>query len=191
MQKIFPVVATLLSIVSYFSLLPNVVELYENRLLDKVEPLPLIIVHINAFIWFLYGYVTENRFLLTSNIIGFGLGIFYLLTTFSCTDTTMEYMFIPLILDTIILSFINVKRNKRRKVYGIFANVLYMAFMVSPIVDIITSNEASYTPFLVVNFIGLFMWTVYGVQLKDNYITIPSFLAFIICCTQIVIIIVK
>ena len=215
MDQLGPACATLAPILSWVlaaSSLPVVLKIRAEPSLTLSLPLlPYSTQAINAFVYCIFGYTTDNNVILASNAFGLALGLFYTATFLSAyysqQQLTMKknpslpgtvgdhlYGGVAVALFAIILNVLLPPYFATQAVgiLGAFLCTLMFASPLAALKEIVRKRDASIIqlPFVGVCFANTLVWIIYGeFVLGDRSIVFPNFIGFGLACANMALVV--
>lgn len=193
--------APMASIALFLAPLPTIRQISTTKTVDSLPLLPHTSLVSNAFLWAMYGVLTDKTSVVVSNSVGFGLGTLYFRQFIkyapkeSPTLPGSVQLHIRTVITTIAtaLSIASVfPRDKAAKWIGNAAVLFCMFLFASPLVamkTVLTSKSAESIPlpFTLATVTNCFLWSVVGLkQMKDFVIYFPNLVGLSFGLVQVI-----
>ncbi|XLR42507.1 hypothetical protein HN51_020696 [Arachis hypogaea] len=197
---IFGILGNIASFVCFLAPLPTFYRVCKKKSTEGFQSIPYVAALFSAMLWIFYAYVkTGETLLITINAFGCVIETIYLaiFITYCPKKVRMSTLRMILLLNfggfctIVLLTHILAKGANRPKLLGwicvVFATSVFAAPL-SIIRTVIRTKSVEFLPFplSLLLFISAIMWLLYGIFLKDIYVTLPNTLGFLFGIIQMV-----
>ncbi|KAL1347205.1 bidirectional sugar transporter SWEET12 [Arachis hypogaea] len=185
---IFGILGNIASFVCFLAPLPTFYRVCKKKSTEGFQSIPYVAALFSAMLWIFYAYVkTGETLLITINAFGCVIETIYLaiFITYCPKKVRMSTLRMILLLNfggfctIVLLTHILAKGANRPKLLGwicvVFATSVFAAPL-SIIRTVIRTKSVEFLPFplSLLLFISAIMWLLYGIFLKDIYVTLPN-----------------
>ncbi|XP_057729478.1 bidirectional sugar transporter SWEET12-like [Arachis stenosperma] len=185
---IFGILGNIASFVCFLAPLPTFYRVCKKKSTEGFQSIPYVAALFSAMLWIFYAYVkTGETLLITINAFGCVIETIYLaiFITYCPKKVRMSTLRMILLLNfggfctIVLLTHILAKGANRPKLLGwicvVFATTVFAAPL-SIIRTVIRTKSVEFLPFplSLLLFISAIMWLLYGIFLKDIYVTLPN-----------------
>jgi len=195
--KIAPRLGIFTSTALYFSPALAVLKAVRASSLGDLNPIPLGIMAIASVSWLAYGLASRDPFVALSNIVGCIASIAYVIGILPLMGKnggrqlrTMQTIVISgaagclCLWTALVLS--NLPSPTACSTLGLFASGIFIVLSGSPlssIGEVISKKDAStiLTPFMFAQLINTFLWSIYGLTIKDQFVWGPNIMVRCLC----------
>ncbi|XP_068778532.1 sugar transporter SWEET1 isoform X1 [Struthio camelus] len=160
-------------------------QMFATQSVEHIQFLPFLATDANNLSWLGYGCLKQDWTLITVNTIGAALQTLYILVYFYYSPAKRWVLLRSLALLGVLaagycyfnLLIPDVRTRLAR--LGLFCSVFTIGMYLSPLADLAKilrtrSTRCLSFPLTVTTFLASASWTLYGVQLRDPYITVPN-----------------
>ncbi|NWR81223.1 SWET1 protein, partial [Centropus unirufus] len=160
-------------------------QMLATKSVENIQFLPFLTTDVNNLSWLGYGCLKEDWTLIAVNTIGAALQSLYILAYLYYSPTKR-----PVLLQTLLLLAVlatgygyftllvsDVQTRLAR--LGLFCSIFTITMYLSPLADLAKIVQTKSTrclsfPLTVTTFLASASWTLYGLQLRDPFITVPN-----------------
>lgn len=183
-ELIFPALGVVLSNALYFSPLPAVRNAIATEKLGALNVLPQAMMVLATFAWLCYGFSCPNYFIVSANLPGFVVAIYYVKGTFRLipSDRPQDRQLVLSVLAVglgaiasllLAVYLFGVKHATRSFVLGTYASCICVALFASPLStmrQVVREGNASSIQALLTatQCTNCLMWTIYGWFMADD-----------------------
>ncbi|XVF11468.1 hypothetical protein REPUB_Repub08aG0030400 [Reevesia pubescens] len=184
----------------YLAPLPTFVRVYRKKSTEGFQSIPYVVSLISAVLWIYYSTLKSNAYLLmTINSIGCVVEIIYIIVFIIYAPKKTRILTLKLLLLSnfggllliFLLTHFFSKGTTRIHIVGWFCVVLSSGVFAAPLSImrlVIRTKSVEFMPFTLSFFLTLsgIMWLVYGLLLKDFYISLPNIVGVVLGIIQMV-----
>ncbi|KAL1301316.1 bidirectional sugar transporter SWEET12 [Arachis hypogaea] len=196
----FGILGNIASFVCFLAPLPTFYRVCKKKSTEGFQSIPYVAALFSAMLWIFYAYVkTGETLLITINAFGCVIETIYLaiFITYCPKKVRMSTLRMILLLNfggfctIVLLTHILAKGANRLKLLGwicvVFATSVFAAPL-SIIRTVIRTKSVEFLPFplSLLLFISAIMWLLYGIFLKDIYVTLPNIVGLTFGTVQMV-----
>ncbi|KAI9203575.1 sugar efflux transporter for intercellular exchange-domain-containing protein [Polychytrium aggregatum] len=199
LDQVVPVVGSLTSLLIYIAPWKEVSLIIALRELGGVNVLPYAMMVCNSIAWLMYSFLIRNYFVMVTNLMGYGLGIYYTLQTYRFSTSAQQVSVARLLLvGTVVIfsasgiSFVFISDPVSAKLFlGWVAVILLAAFYSSPLSTLYAvlqerSAKSLSWNLAAASLLNSALWTCYGVTLDDSFIWAPNGFGIVVALVQLV-----
>ncbi|KAE8710623.1 Bidirectional sugar transporter SWEET14 [Hibiscus syriacus] len=191
------ILGNILSCMVYLAPLPTFVRVYRKKSTEGFESLPYVVALISAVLWIYYATLKSEAYLLmTINSIGCAVETIYIVifliyapkkTRISTLKLLVLFNMGALVL--VLITHLFAKGRSRIHVIGWSCVVTSAAVFAAPLSImrlVISTKSVEFMPFTLSLFLtfSAIMWLIYGLLLKDFYISLPNILGVVLGVIQ-------
>lgn len=179
--------------------IPTIVRIVKNKTIDKKDsPIMFVMLVCNGFIWAMYGILASDSLVSFANICSIVLGIIYVGIFYNYCHNKMRKNQMArtvggafLLMTLLFMVIFNMQDVKQSINYlgllGSLTAILLMASPLSSAKQVIKDQTSKYLPIpaVITSFFNAFAWTLYGLIIKDPFISVPNTLGLIAAVIQI------
>jgi len=198
-QETLQVVAPLMTCAMFASSLRTMKAIREDGSVKERSGLPHVVLMYNCIFWSLYGLSVSNPSIITPNLFGVCMSVYYVATYYKYSSQNNKTHFTRQVvglacLAAILLLYANTfsseSPEKTQDLLGLFSCTFTVATFASPLVVIkqvlsTKNTDAIGFDFAVMSFIASGLWVLYGYTIADYYVLIPNVLGFIFAVSQL------
>ncbi|MED6161166.1 Bidirectional sugar transporter sweet12 [Stylosanthes scabra] len=197
---IFGILGNIASFVCFLAPLPTFYRVCKKKSTEGFQSIPYVAALFSAMLWIFYAYVkTGETLLITINAFGCVIETIYLAIFITYCPKKVRISTLRMILllnfggfcTIVLLTHILAKGANRLKLLGwicvVFATSVFAAPL-SIIRTVIKTKSVEFLPFplSLLLFISAIMWLMYGLSLKDIYVTLPNVVGLTFGAVQMV-----
>lgn len=185
-------VAFVLTISSFFSGVPVCINIWKNRTTGALDPAPFLSMVLSCCLWFRYGFLIQDQFMIIINSVGLFMAVAYSLFFLSMADKrplAVKKLFYTILLTAGIVVCAAASQDI---IFfsGLAACVSSVVSSASPLAalpQVIKSKSTESLPFVMIifTFIVNMVWFTYGLLVGDSFIFVQNFVCFAICSAQL------
>jgi solute carrier family 50 protein (sugar transporter) len=189
-----PALGAALANIMFLAHMPAVRAAIRTQKLGKINPDPFKMIIGCALCWTLFGFVTNDVYIIASNLPGVNLGIYYYTVAYGLTECMatrrrMEAQVHMLLAFMSTLGFCALYVDMTA-VIGTSANILAVIMFGSPLTQIrsvIREKDSASVDrrFMVAQIINCVMWIVYSLATRKYFITPPNVLGLLLGLIQL------
>ena len=189
MDQLVPSLGVLIAIVLNISPYKSVMQSFNaNEMLTN--PIPLIVMFLNAVSWWLYGLFTKNIFVLIPNGFGLVIGCFYLSVCFKLAPQKQLIFILMAGMAFLFLMSSIAFCYSKQDVMGIACQVLLLGLYASPLslvyrILLTKSSHGLNIALSVMQLINACLWTTYGFMILDPYQYVSNGIGILMAFIQI------
>ncbi|MED6158691.1 hypothetical protein PIB30_035141 [Stylosanthes scabra] len=185
---IFGILGNIASFVCFLAPLPTFYRVCKKKSTEGFQSIPYVAALFSAMLWIFYAYVkTGETLLITINAFGCVIETIYLAIFITYCPKKVRISTLRMILllnfggfcTIVLLTHLLAKGANRLKLLGwicvVFATSVFAAPL-SIIRTVIRTKSVEFLPFplSLLLLISAIMWLMYGISLKDIYVTLPN-----------------
>ncbi|XP_062453898.1 sugar transporter SWEET1 isoform X2 [Rhea pennata] len=159
--------------------------MFATQSVENIQFLPFLTTDVNNLSWLGYGCLKQDWTLIAVNTVGAALQTLYILVYFYYSPAKRSVLLRSLVLLGVLVAgycYFNLlipDMGTRLAHLGLFCSVFTITMYLSPLADLAKIIRSRSTrclsfPLTVTTFLASTSWTLYGVQLRDPYITVPN-----------------
>eukprot|EP00039_Didymoeca_costata_P031160 m.33459 g.33459 ORF g.33459 m.33459 type:complete len:290 (+) comp8543_c0_seq3:118-987(+) len=195
-EALFSWAATLITLAMFGSGLPVISEISRHKSAAGIPFVPWLAQIVNCLLWMRYGDLTENGTILSVNIIGFVLDLFYLTIVWMYTSdkaTLIKPYLLTGTISLVCLGYIQyLRENESVAVFyaGIMACVGSIIMFASPLVTVmevirLRSTEPMMFSQSLLFFLCSASWAGFGLAVGDMFVQVPNFIGAVFAALQL------
>ncbi|KAK8680243.1 hypothetical protein V6N13_109194 [Hibiscus sabdariffa] len=190
-------IGNILSFMVYLAPLPTFVRVYRKKSTEGFESLPYVVALVSAVLWIYYATLKSEAYLLmTINSIGCVVETVYIIVFVVYAPKKARILTMKLLgvfnmgaLVMVLVTHFFTKGRSRIHVIGWSCVVTSAAVFAAPLSImrlVISTKSVEFMPFTLSLFLtfSAIMWLVYGILLKDFYISLPNILGVVLGMIQ-------
>mmetsp|Transcript_50986 Transcript_50986/g.75662 ORF Transcript_50986/g.75662 Transcript_50986/m.75662 type:complete len:230 (+) Transcript_50986:103-792(+) len=199
MEAAFAVVGVCLSNSLYFSTLPKMRTVFSEKSLNNFNPMPIIVMALNATAWVWYGLHVPDYAIVYGNAPGALLCAWYIFNLFPLIEDPADRRICQIVLWAgvimimgiqVCLRVLDIEKGAALQLEGLVATGYCVAMFAAPlskIRQVIVSKDASsiYWPLTTVQVVNCLTWTVYGFVQDDVWLYGPNTAGLILGLVQV------
>ncbi|TPX34026.1 hypothetical protein SmJEL517_g03172 [Synchytrium microbalum] len=183
LEKVFPILGAILLTVTEFAPLPAVIKLDRTGILE-MNPLPYSTGLPSCLAWSTYALLIRDYYVFAPNLTGTPLCLYYTLVAYGhASKEQKKWMLLTCVGSTTFIwlvtyiCFIPLHDTETGKtIQGVLAMLFFMLWVSSPLSNVVNvikeRNASSIDVFLAVSLlVSSLFWTVYGIAIRDWFIT--------------------
>ncbi|XVF54741.1 hypothetical protein PTKIN_Ptkin05aG0205700 [Pterospermum kingtungense] len=189
------------SFVVFMAPLPTFIRVCKKKSTEGFHSIPYVVALFSAMLWVYYAFVKPGAFLLiTINAFGCVVETIYIAVyiAYAPKQARMSTIWFLLLLDfggflgiLLVSHFLAKESKQRRQLLGWICVAFSTSVFAAPLSvmrQVIRTKSVEFMPFYLSAMLTLsaVAWLVYGISLKDLYITIPNVLGLIFGSVQII-----
>ncbi|KAB2072999.1 hypothetical protein E1A91_A07G054700v1 [Gossypium mustelinum] len=191
------ILGNILSFMVYLAPLPTFVRVYKKKSTEGFESLPYVVALVSAVLWIYYATLKPNAFLLmTINSIGCVVETIYIIVFIVYAPKKARILTLRLLLVfnmgalvLVLITHFFLKGRSRIHVIGWSCVVTSAAVFAAPLSimrSVIHTKSVEFMPFTLSFFLtcSAILWLVYGLLLKDFYISLPNIVGVVLGTIQ-------
>ncbi|XP_020965847.1 bidirectional sugar transporter SWEET12 [Arachis ipaensis] len=196
----FGILGNIASFVCFLAPLPTFYRVCKKKSTEGFQSIPYVAALFSAMLWIFYAYVkTGETLLITINAFGCVIETIYLaiFITYCPKKVRMSTLRMILLLNfggfctIVLLTHILAKGANRLKLLGWICVVFATSVFAAPLIiirTVIRTKSVEFLPFplSLLLFISAIMWLLYGIFLKDIYVTLPNIVGLTFGTVQMV-----
>ncbi|XP_017972712.1 PREDICTED: bidirectional sugar transporter N3 [Theobroma cacao] len=198
------ILGNILSFMVYLAPLPTFLRVYRKKSTEGFQSIPYVVALVSAVLWIYYATLKSNAFLLMT-INSFGCFVetiytvvFIIYAPKKARILTMKLLLLfnfgGLLLILLLTHFFS-KGPSRIHIVGWFCVVSSAGVFAAPLSImrlVVRTKSVEFMPFALSFFLTLsaIMWLIYGVLLKDFYISLPNIIGVVLGMIQMVLFVV-
>ncbi|EOY22579.1 Medicago truncatula MTN3, putative [Theobroma cacao] len=198
------ILGNILSFMVYLAPLPTFLRVYRKKSTEGFQSIPYVVALVSAALWIYYATLKSNAFLLMT-INSFGCFVetiytvvFIIYAPKKARILTMKLLLLfnfgGLLLILLLTHFFS-KGPSRIHIVGWFCVVSSAGVFAAPLSImrlVVRTKSVEFMPFALSFFLTLsaIMWLIYGVLLKDFYISLPNIIGVVLGMIQMVLFVV-
>ncbi|KAM6106443.1 sugar transporter SWEET1 [Pterocles gutturalis] len=150
-----------------------------TRSVENVQFLPFLTTDVNNLSWLGYGCLKRDWTLVIVNAVGAALQTLYILAFLYYSPAKTLALLAVLAAGYGYFTLLVGDARLRLQQLGLFCSVFTVAMYLSPLADLVKIVQSRSTrclsfPLTVATFLASSSWTLYGLELRDPYITVPN-----------------
>ncbi|XP_041253184.1 sugar transporter SWEET1 isoform X1 [Onychostruthus taczanowskii] len=159
-------------------------QILATKSVENIQFLPFLTTDANNLSWLGYGCLKGDGTVITVNAIGAALQTLYILVYLYYSPAKRPVLLQVLLLLAVVVTgcgyfTILVDTGTRLTHLGLFCSVFTISMYLSPLADLAKVVRSKSTrclsfPLTVTTLVASSSWTLYGLQLRDPYITVPN-----------------
>ncbi|XP_067169634.1 sugar transporter SWEET1 [Apteryx mantelli] len=160
-------------------------QMLATQSVENIQFLPFLTTDVNNLSWLGYGCLKQDGTLIAVNAVGAALQTLYILVYIYYSPAKRSVLLRSLALLGVLAAgycYFNLlvpDAGTRLARLGLFCSVFTVGMYLSPLADLAKIIRSRSTrclsfPLTVTTFLASTSWTLYGVQLRDPYITVPN-----------------
>lgn len=197
-EKVAPTMGTAIANGMFLAGLPAVQAARASQALGELNPVPFAMVLANCMAWVSYGCIIQNPYCYWSNAPGLLLGLYMVMTGMQLGSAevrkSMERLVVSLATVLVLAGHASAlvlqTQEQRRLLFGYVANGLLLLYYASPLTTMskVIKDKSSASlnwPVSFMNVMNGSLWLVYGVAIKDLFISVPNTIGAILGLIQL------
>ncbi|KXS17721.1 hypothetical protein M427DRAFT_54321 [Gonapodya prolifera JEL478] len=201
-ETLAPLLGVVTATLIFLAPLSDVRQIALTGELADFNPIPLGFIVTNALSWILYSLLVRNFYIFWSNVSGFCLGLYYIVSALGARDvpasarslvTTVFTAGPFLILIGFHVAFLVVNPDdpdKARSLGGWICVAALLAFYTSPLSTLhhvlLTRDASSFSyPLSLACVLNGALWTVYGLVIGDGFVWAPNAVGAVVGVVQV------
>ncbi|XP_074422464.1 sugar transporter SWEET1 isoform X1 [Larus michahellis] len=160
-------------------------QMLATKSVENIQFLPFLTTDVNNLSWLGYGCLKQDLTLIAVNAIGAALQTLYILAYLYYSPAKRPVLLRSLLLLAVLaagygyFTLLIADGRTRLARLGLFCSVFTISMYLSPLADLAKIVRSKSTrclsfPLTVTTFLASTSWTLYGLQLRDPYITVPN-----------------
>jgi len=193
-----PLIGTILAIVLFLAPMRQMREIWRSgQWTPALNPLPFPLIVANCTAWILYGLLKKDPWIVTPNILGQALGLFYFVVTVPHLNQRQTRTFTVILLAGLLIpnigaavAFIGVDGPTGKSVMGWTCVIILVAFYSSPLTSmaqVIKTKDSSTiaVPLAVAALLNSAFWVIYGLFIADAFVWAPNAIGAVTAIVQL------
>ncbi|KAM9368498.1 sugar transporter SWEET1 [Phaethornis superciliosus] len=160
-------------------------QMVTTKSVENIQFLPFLTTDVNNLSWLGYGCLKQDWTLIAVNTIGAALQTLFVLVYLYYSPAKGPVLLRCLVLLAVLVAgysyftLLIADTGTRLERLGLFCSVFTISMYLSPLADLAKIVRSKSTrclsfPLTVTTFLASTSWTLYGLQLRDPYITVPN-----------------
>lgn len=185
--------AIITTISLFFCGIPICIQIYRRNSTKDISGFPFLMGFLGGSFWLRYGFLKSDLTMITVNVVGVTLMIFYLLFYFYYSQPKTNFiiqMSIVFSIIVIMLALVDIYKLESLQPLGFVSMTFNILNFGAPLagLNVVLRNRSCSTlplPLCIANLLVSSQWCLYGIYVRDIYVIIPNSAGILLACVQI------
>ncbi|CAK5081605.1 unnamed protein product [Meloidogyne enterolobii] len=181
--------AIITTISLFFCGIPICIQIYRRNSAKDISGFPFLMGFLGGSFWLRYGFLKSDLTMITVNVVGVTLMIFYLMFYFYYSQPKTNFLIVFSII-VIMLGLVDVYKIESLQPLGFVSMTFNILNFGAPLagLNVVLRNRSCSTlplPLCIANLLVSSQWCLYGIYVRDIYVIIPNSAGILLACVQI------